>query len=336
MVAGSGAGGPRVLVTGASGFLGGHVMRELDAHGYGIIAHGRDEARLLAALPAGAVTLLGELGALARERVEADAVIHGAALSTAWGPWRDFRRANVEGTAAVVECVRRSGIRRLVFVSSPSVYSAASDRLGLTEDDVAPGRPLNHYIHSKLEAEALLREAHARGDVPELVIVRPRGLTGAGDPSLLPRLLAAQRRTGIPLVDGGGHLVELTAVENVALALRLALESGAANGGTYHVSNGDPRPFVELVEQLFAHLGVTPRYRPLTRRKAVALAAALEGAGRLLPGAPEPPLTRYTVTTIAFSLTLDLSRARADLGYAPRVSLDDALAALAASVGGRD
>lgn len=324
--------GPRVLITGASGFLGAHAVREFHEAGYDVIGHGRDERRLAAALPPGAEAMRGDLASLADASINADAVVHGAALSTAWGPRADFWRANVDGTRAVIDLVRRNGVRRLVFVSSPSVYAAPRDRLNLTETDVAPGRPLNQYIASKLEAERVLREAHAAGDVPELVILRPRGLTGAGDPSLLPRLWAAHRRTGIPLIGGGGHLVDLTAVENVALALRLAVERPAADGRTLHLSNGEPRPFVDLVRQLFELLGEEPRLRVIPRPAARAVAAALDLA-RVVPGSREPVLTRYTLTTIAYSLTLDLTAARDVLGYSPRVSLDQALASLAAEPG---
>ena len=163
------------------------------------------------------------------------------------------------------------------------------------------------------------------GRIPELVILRPRGLVGAGDPSLVPRLIDVHRRVGIPLFDGGRNLIDITAVENVALALRLALTAGDAAGGVYNISNGDPRPFRDLLAGLLSRLGEPPRFRRLPRRAAWALAATLETLYGALPGRPEPPLTRYTLTTIAYSQTLDISRARDELGYAPAVSIDEAL-----------
>jgi len=219
----------------------------------------------------------------------------------------------------------RNGARGFVFVSSPSVYAAARDRIGIREGDVDPGNRLNEYIRSKIAAERLLQEAHRAGRIPELVILRPRGLVGAGDPSLVPRLIDVHRRVGVPLFDGGRNLIDITAVENVAIALRLALTEGDARGGVYNISNGDPRPFRDLLEGLLARLGERPRFRRLPRRAAWALAAAMEAVCGALPGRPEPPLTRYTLSTIAYSQTLDISRARDELGYAPAVSIDEAL-----------
>lgn len=319
----------RVLVTGASGFLGGYVVRDLRAHGYEVFAAGRNEDAL-AAVADPEHRIVGDLASLADVHREVDAVIHCAGLSTPWGRWRSFQEANVDGTARVVDFARRNGARRIVHVSSPSIYSAARDRLSIREDDVDTGNRLNGYIRSKIAAEALLQRALGDGRIAELVIIRPRGLIGIGDPSLMPRLLDVHRRVGIPLFDGGDNVIDVTAVENVATALRLALTAGDAAGGVYNITNDDPRRFRDLLGTLLELLGETPRMRPMSRRAAWALAAALEGVCTAIPGQPEPPLTRYTLSTIAYSQTLDLTRAKAELGYRPEVPLDDALRRVAA------
>ncbi len=318
--------GETALVTGASGFLGGYVVRDLRAHGYDVIASGRNAA----ALPAGE-TLVGDLDHLARADLgrTVDVVVHCAALSSPWGRWTAFAHANVAGTARALEFARRAGARRLVHISSPGIYAAPRDRVGIRESEVDPRHPMNNYIRSKLEAESLLRDAAAQGAGPEIVILRPRGIIGRGDPSLVPRILRVRERFGIPLMRGGRGLVDLTAVENVALAVRLAAEAPGVHGQAFNITNGDPRPFRAVLEQLLAGLGLEPRYRTIPAPVAYGVAALLEAVCGVLPGHPEPPVTRYTVTTIAHSQTLDISRARDLLGYRPAVSLDQSLAGYA-------
>jgi nucleoside-diphosphate-sugar epimerase len=318
--------GETALVTGASGFLGGYVVRELRAHGYDVIASGRNAA----ALPAGE-TLVGDLDDLARADLgrPVDVVVHCAALSSPWGRWAEFEHANVTGTARVLEFARRAGSRRLVHISSPGIYAAPRDRVGIREGEVDPRHPMNGYIRSKLEAESLLQDAVAEGPQPEIVILRPRGIVGRGDPSLVPRILRVRERFGIPLMRGGQGLIDLTSVENVALAVRLAAEAPDVHGQAFNITNGDPRPFRAVLEQLLAGLGLEPRYRPVPTTVAYGVAALFEAVCGVLPGHPEPPVTRYTVTTIAHSQTLDISRARDLLGYRPAVSLDQSIAGYA-------
>ncbi|ROQ41566.1 nucleoside-diphosphate-sugar epimerase [Frondihabitans sp. PhB188] len=314
--------GERVLVTGASGFLGGHVVQELRAHGYDVTAAGRRAP----ALPAGGPTFVGDLDDLATASIPCDVVVHCAALSSPWGRWSEFFHANVVGTERVLSFAQRMGARRIVHISSPGIYAAPHDLVNLRESEVDARHPMNHYIRSKLQAEALLQDSVTRSGGPEVVILRPRGIIGPGDPSLVPRLLRVHERLGVPVMRGGRGLIDLTAVENVALAVRLAAQAPGIDGEVFNITNGDPRPFIELLDQLLGDLGLPQKHRALPARGVYALAGILEAVCGMLPGRPEPPVTRYTVTTIAHSQTLDISKARELLGYAPVVTLDESLA----------
>lgn len=322
---------PKVLITGATGFLGGYAVTEFLNQGFEVYAHGRNKSVLTTLEKLGAIPVPGDLAQLAVTHLHVDIVVHAAALSTPWGSWKDFDRTNVLGTEQVVQFMERNGVPRLVFVSSPSVYAQVGDHLGITEDQVDPKNKLNNYIRSKITAEALLHKAHEASRFPELVILRPRGLIGAGDTSVAPRLLSAYNKIGVPVFHGGQNLIDLTAVQNVAYALRLAAQVRKADGQVYNITNGDPQKFMDLLEILFDQLGIPPKYRRANPTAFYALAAIVEAVAKVLPGRPEPPLTRYTVTTIAYSQTLDISKAQNELGYRPQVTIAQALAAFAAT-----
>ncbi|PPF10596.1 NAD(P)-dependent oxidoreductase [Rathayibacter sp. AY1A5] len=314
----------RVLITGATGFLGGYAVREFLAAGDDVLATGRAPEALARLEEEGATVLRADLAELGATTVEADVLVHAAALSSPWGTWSEFERANVAGTESMIALAERCGIRRFVFVSSPSIYSARRHQYLVREEEVDTGSRMSLYIRSKIEAERLLQEAHRAGRIPELVILRPRGLIGVGDPSLVPRFVAASRRRGIPLFDGGRNPVDITCVENAAHALVLAADAPVADGGVYNITNGEPAPLGDLLERFFAAMGEEPRFIRVDLRVLTALAEILERVYRLLPGR-EPPFTRYTVATLAYAQTLDISRARTELGYEPTVPLAEGI-----------
>ncbi|PTL72435.1 NAD-dependent dehydratase [Rathayibacter caricis DSM 15933] len=315
----------RVLVTGATGFLGGHAVREFLAEGDEVVAAGRSLPALERLAAEGAETIAADLADLATLPVRADVLVHSAALSSPWGRWSEFREANVDGTEAMIGLAERVGIPRIVFVSSPSIYSARRHQHLVREDEFDPASRMSLYIRSKIEAERLLQRALAEGRIRELVILRPRGLIGVGDPSLIPRFVAANRRRGIPLFDGGRNVVDVTCVENAARALVLAAGTEHADGSVYNITNGEPTPFGELLRAFFAAMGEEPRFLTVDLRLLTAVAEVLERVYARLPGGAEPPFTRYTVATLAYAQTLDISRARAELGYEPVVPLAEGI-----------
>ena len=227
----------KILVTGATGFLGKYVIDELLAHDYTIVAFGRNE-KIGKTLENDRVQFIkGDLSAIEELRQafqSVDAVLHAGALSTAWGPWKAFYQANVVGTKNVLDLCREYAVKRLVYVSSPSIYAAGKDQLNIKESDAPKENHLNNYIRSKLASEKLFSDYP---DVPS-IILRPRGLFGVGDTSILPRVLRLSRKIGIPLIRGGEQLMDMTCVENVALAIRLALKAKEAHGQVYNITNG--------------------------------------------------------------------------------------------------
>ncbi|MFZ1301192.1 MAG: NAD(P)-dependent oxidoreductase [Candidatus Microsaccharimonas sp.] len=320
----------RVLITGATGFLGKYTVDEFRDNGYQVIATGRNKANLDPLQHPNVTTAQLSLEELATSDIQADTVVHAAALSSAWGKWSDFYNDNVVGTEQVIRYAQRNNVDRLVYVSSPSIYTGQSDRLNIREDDFDANNTLNHYIRSKIMAETALLRALNEQIINELVIIRPRGLIGVGDPSMIPRLLKANQKIGIPLFNNGDNLVDVTCVENVAYSLRLAAEAKVENGSIYNITNGEPRTFKSILDTFFEEIGETPSYRNMNFKTIYTLASALEKLYTFSPTHAEPPLTRYTVSTLAFSQTLDISKAKQELGYEPQISIDEGIKAYAA------
>ena len=315
----------KVLVTGATGFLGKYVVKELVAEGYFVRAFGRNKAVGQSLVSDQVEFFKGDLSS--KQAVEeackgVEMVVHAGALSTVWGPWESFYQANVLGTQHVLEACRTNKISRLVYVSSPSIYAAPKDQIGIKEEDAPTENHLNNYIKSKLLSEKLFP---AYPDVPS-IILRPRGLFGIGDTSILPRVLKLSQKIGIPLIKEGKQLMDMTCVENVALAIALALKADRAEGQVYNITNGEPTPFKELIEEALQGLELPIRYKKLPAFLLGGLASSLEVLYRFLPLKGEPPLTRYTYYLLRYSQTLDISKAREELGYKPRISIKEGIA----------
>lgn len=314
----------KVLVTGATGFLGKYVVEELVEHGYQVRAFGRNRAIGQSLVNASVTFIQGDLTNqedLTKACQEMDMVVHAGALSTVWGPWEDFYQTNVLGTKYVLEACREANIERLVYVSSPSIYAAPRDQLDIKESDAPQENSLNNYIRSKLASEKLFK------DYPDVssVILRPRGLFGIGDTSILPRVLNLSQKIGIPLIGDGRQLMDMTCVENVALAIRLALETPQAAGEVYNITNGEPRAFRNLIEETLRGLGYPIRYRKIPAPLVSAISSSLEFIYKNLKLKGEPALTRYTYYLLRYSQTLDISKAERDLGYRPKITISEGI-----------
>lgn len=314
----------RALVTGATGGLGRELVGQLLAAGYRVRATGRD--RTIGAL-LGTEFLAADLTRDPLQPLVAgmDVVFHLAALSSPWGSRAAFQAINVTATQRLLDAVRGAECGGLIYASTPSIYAEPRDRIGLTEDSPVGPRFANDYAATKYAAERLVLAA----DTPDFrtIALRPRAIVGPNDSVLLPRIMRAARRGRFPLPGGGDALIEPTDVRDAAAAFVAADRHLAAAGGrAINISGGDPRPVRELVSALFTRIGRSPRFVALPTSLAMTVAGAMEQVAALLPGKPEPPVTRYSVMTFSFSQTMCLDRARDLLDWAPRHRVEDMVA----------
>ena len=309
-----------ILVTGGTGFLGQHLARALLADGHHVSIMGRSMEKAHTLIKVGAVPVVADLRE--HERVMAacrgmEAVYHVGALSAPWGRSADFQAINVGGTRAVIAGCRVHAVRRLLYVSSPSVVFDGHDQIDATENVPYPRRFASPYSLTKKLGEDLVHDAALFG--LETVTIRPKAIFGPGDQTLLPRLVTAARQGRLPQIGDGHNLVDLTYVENVVHALRLALTASAASGKIYTITNHEHVPLWEMIRQVLLRVGLSTKLRVLPLSTVLAVAHLMEL--RAMFTGKEPLLTRYSATILARTQTYNITAARRDLGYSPLLSV---------------
>jgi nucleoside-diphosphate-sugar epimerase len=314
----------KTLITGATGFLGGALARRLHCMGWDVTALGRNASKLDHLESEGIRTLqldLKDKNAMAAACKDTEIVFHCAALPSPWGNFEMFYQANVIGTRNVIRGCEEQKVKRLVYVSTPSLYFGYSSRMNVKETDILP-EPVSNYAATKILAEQELDQAFANGLAT--IAIRPRALFGPGDTVIFPRLIPRLQSGRLPILGDGKNVVDLTYIENVVDALLLCAESPASTlGKKYNISNGEPVNLWELVDRICKELNLQTPKRKISYQTANTVASILEFVYSLIPTQPEPPLTRMSVSMLANNTTLDISAAKQELGYQPKVSIDE-------------
>ena len=314
----------RVLVTGASGMTGRAVSRRLLDRGDVVTVLQRRSSGLPTAEMLGDIT---DVEFVRRAVVGHDAVLHLAAKVDVVGPWADFERVNIGGSAAVVAACRSAGVGRLVYVSSPSVAHAGSALVGAGAAAADPMSARSNYSRSKAAAEQLALAADS-ADLAVLAI-RPHLIWGPGDTQLIAPIVDRARAGRLPLIGRGTTLIDTTYVDNAVDALVAAVDvCDRVHGEALVVSNGEPRPVGEILQRVCAAAGVPgPRGRvPLP--VAAAAGGLVELAWRTARRPGVPPLTRFLAEQLGTAHWFDQRHTREALGWTPRVSLDEGFEAL--------
>jgi len=326
------------LVTGGGGFLGQAVVALLATRGARVRTFSRRRYPALAAW--GADQRLGDVRdaeAVADACRGVECVLHIAALPGIAVRAEPYYATNLQGTRHVLAACRAQGVPRLVHCSSPSVTFAGQDQQGV--DESAPlglawlARNRAYYSHSKALAEREVLAANG----PDLrtCALRPHLIWGPRDGHLAPRLIDRARRGRLRRIGAGANRIDITYVDNAAEAHLLAADALAAAdspaaGKAYFLSQGEPVLCWRWIDQVLALADLPPVRRSLSAAAAWRIGHALEGAYRVLRRAGEPPMTRFLAAQLAQSHWFDITAARRDLGYAPRVGTEEGMRRLAA------
>jgi nucleoside-diphosphate-sugar epimerase len=325
-----------VLVTGGTGFLGRRLVERLLSQGRVVAVLARTPSPELEARGVRFIRAsLDDEAAVRAACRGVGTVFHVAAKVGVWGRYDDFFRANVLGTRAILAGCREHGVARLVYTSTPSVVyngreiSGADESLPLTTD-CPSAYPLTKAI---AEREVLAASSAAL----RTVALRPHLIWGAGDPHLVPRVLARARAGCLRIIGAGKNRVDMVHVENAVdahLAAEAAL-SGAAAGRAYFITNGEPVVLWDWINGLLTALGEPSVTKHISLGAASTVGAVCEAVWRMLPLKGEPPMTRFVAAELAKDHWFSIAAARRDLGYTPRVSMVEGTEELVAALKGK-
>lgn len=316
-----------VFVTGGSGFVGRAVVGALVARGDRVLALSRSPASDSVLEALGAKPVRGDLGTVGIDHLRgAEVVVHAAAHTEDWGPWSLFEEVTVRGTQRVVAAARQAGVARVVHVGTEAALFDGRPLVRVDESAPLAVKSPFPYARSKALAERAALEASGQGF--DVVSIRPRFVWGEGDTTLLPALAAMGREGRFRWIDGGRALTSSTHIDNLVHALLLATERGRG-GEAYFVLDDGEVPFRPFVTRYVATSGVDlgdaeiPGW--VARGAAAALSPLFGWFGR------RPPVTPFAAAMASVEVTLVDAKARRELGYAPRIGRDEALARLEAS-----
>lgn len=317
----------RIFVTGASGFVGGAAVRKFVATGHEVRAMSRSDKSDAAISALGATLVRCDLESVAAAHVgDAEAVLHCAAFVEQWGPRDAWKKFNVDGTANMLAAAKAAGARRFIHISTESVLWKGQSLIDADETYPLALNSPYPYSWTKARAELLVKEA-ATKEVTT-IILRPRFIWGPGDTTLLPAIRVMAASGQWMWVGGGSARTSTTHIDNLVRAIELVLTKGRA-GEAYFVLDDGVRTMKAMISGIAASEGIKLPDKAIPAWLADLVGGACEGVWRMFGLKSEPPLTRFSAMIMSRDCVLSDAKARRELGYAPVISVEDGLRALA-------
>jgi len=326
----------KALVTGANGFLGSNLVRQLMERGYEVTALTRRRDEMLSAMNVN--TIHGDVRSFDNMYDACkgqDVVFHTAAVAGIWGSWKHFHGTNTIGTRNVVEACLQHDVPKLVYTSSPSVTFDGNHQANVNESVPYSKTWLCHYPHSKALAEKYVLAADDDNELMTCAL-RPHLIWGPGDRHLIPRLINRAKAKQLRRVGDGTNQVDTIYVDNAAMAHIQAAEAMEAGspvcGSAYFLSQDDPVNCWGWINEVLALAGQPRVTNSISYYWAYRLGYTLETVYQLGNFQKEPRMTRFLAAQLAKSHYYDISRAKDDFGYYPKVSNEEGMRRLGESL----
>ncbi|MCY4523760.1 MAG: NAD-dependent epimerase/dehydratase family protein [Halobacteriovoraceae bacterium] len=316
----------RIFVTGGTGFLGGHLITELAKRGAQITALGRrSPSNELQALGVRFIQGRLEDARLMMESIKGhDLVAHIGAFSSPYGLYRDFYRSNVLGTQNIFNACLENNVERCVYISSPSIYFDTHNRENITEDMPYAQKLLNSYVKTKMASELLADEFSARG--LDIITLRPRAIFGPGDTTILPPIIEINAKGKFPRFNKGPVKADITYVDNVVDAILLAFQGRKQLAGEkFNITNNEVHELYAILEKLFQALGHPHKTKKLPFTPLYLTVSLLENIYLALGIKNPPPITTTGLMYLAYGQSFDITKAKRELGYQPKISVEEGL-----------
>jgi nucleoside-diphosphate-sugar epimerase len=319
----------KALVTGASGFIGSHIVDQLQAAGHDVTALVRPTSDVRYLDSIGARLAVGDVTdpeSLRAAVVGMDSVFHTAAVVGTYGRWDHFREVGVRGTKNVIDAAAGAGVSRFIHLGSIAVYGTRPKGELFNEDTPFDDHPerWNHYVREKVWSEKLVWKAHTDGKI-RATSFRPAVVLGPRDRNAVPRALSIIRSPLGGLAGTGSNRVPSVVVEEMAATIVASAENEITAGKAYNLAGAAPITQFEFMSHFATAAGLKPLTRKVPLPVAMTIAAVLENAYLLARRKEEPFLTRIAAVVAGYDYNIDCTRAAADLGWEGKGDYGDAI-----------
>ena len=311
----------KICVTGANGFVGSNLCKTLIEKGHQVIGLARNTSNLEF------IDNLSELEVCTGDLTDPNSlkqafdgvsiVYHVAGHASDWGKWQKFQAVNIHGVRNVMECAISCGVKRVVHISSVSVYGFPG-AMDIKEDRSWILRPDDPYVTSKQKGEEIALGFNGNGI--EVTVLRPAGLYGPNDRTTSLNLLPEIARRRLPYIDGGKYVMGPIYIDNFVRAAILAGEKGSAPGQAYNIVDDGKTTWRQYIEWMCAGLKCGKPLLSVPSWIAWPLACLVEGLARALSLKDAPPITKYRIRAVMGDSHFSSDKAKRELGYKPEIS----------------